>query len=40
MGDGGLFPWRQSDRGVELITSLHPVPSSRMAELYLHVSME
>jgi hypothetical protein len=36
MGTGGLFPWGQSDRGLQLTAHLDLVPRSRMAELYLY----
>jgi hypothetical protein len=35
-GYRGLFPWRQSGRGVNLTTHLHLLPRSRMVELYHH----
>jgi hypothetical protein len=35
-GHRGLFPRGKSDRGVKLTIHLHPVPKSRIVELYLH----
>jgi hypothetical protein len=32
----GLFPWRWSCQSMKQTIHLHPVPRSRMVELYLH----